>query len=305
MLHPRSFPYRLLFAAGVTPMAKRLRRRAAEFGYALNFRYDRIVLRSGDREIWYPAQEAGCLWMTMHLLREMEPRFVFSQRGTTHVADLRGEQRYRIPSTGDFVSLPGMIESADVVAGYFARGGPLAGELAFDCGAYCGEVSIALARKVGPAGRVVSFEPDASSRTRLLKNLRAAGLANVTVVEKGLWKETTTLSFEAGGDLCSHLSSGQPSATAFQVPVIGFEEACELAGGVPSFVKMDIEGAEVETIEGSINFIAKQSIRFAIASYHQRDGEPTWRILEPLFRQAGYQVESGYPEHLTTWAWKG
>ena len=63
---------------------------------------------------------------------------------------------------------------------------------------------------------------------------------------------------------------------------------------------MDIEGAEIEAIEGSLNFIRRHSIRLAIGSYHVRDGRPTSETLERLFRSIDYEVETGYPDHLTS-----
>jgi ubiquinone/menaquinone biosynthesis C-methylase UbiE len=56
-----------------------------------------------------------------------------------------------------------------------------AGKVVADVGAGKGELTLALAREVGPAGRVYSTEIDAGR----LEKLRAAKPANVTVVESG------------------------------------------------------------------------------------------------------------------------
>jgi len=294
--------YSVLLALKLTPLGKRLQERAAQLGYGLDFRPNRIVLRKGQREFWFAVRDPAQLWMVMPSLEHLVSRFVFVQQGRREIADLRGVQRYKIPGTTDFVRMAGLPEAADLQAGYFAQTKPQAGAVVFDCGAFCGEISIALARMVGPTGRVYSFEPDTTNRAQLVQNIAEAGLKNVTVVDKGLWKESTTLSFVSDGDLGSHLSNDSAQGKTVEVPVLSFEDACRLAGAVPSFVKMDIEGAEVEAVEGSLDFIAQQRIHFSIASYHSRNGQPTSSLLEPLFRRAGYRVSSGFPDHQTTWA---
>jgi hypothetical protein len=68
------------------------------------------------------------------------------------------------------------------------------------------------------------------------------------------------------------------------------------------FVKMDIEGAEIEAIEGAGSVLSTLKPKFAIASYHRRNGRPTAETLERLFREVGYSSITGFPEHMTTYA---
>lgn len=293
--------YNLFLGCGLSPLSKRIRERAVASGYEARFRMNRIELRKEGRDIWFALEDAGHLWWIIPRLEFLQGRFIYRRRGTRQVVDARGEQRYKIPGTEDFAWMPGLPEAVDLLAGYFAHGQPEKGSVAFDCGAFCGEITLVLARMVGPTGRVYSFEPDSRSRARLARNIAEAGLNNVTIVDKGLWKESTTLDLAVDG-LASHLSVHQVEGKTVKVPVLSFEDACTLAGAIPSFVKMDIEGAEVEAIEGGLAFIARHRIRFSIASYHDRGGHPTSALLEPLFRQAGYEVTSGYPDHPTTWA---
>jgi arsenate reductase-like glutaredoxin family protein len=67
---------------------------------------------------------------------------------------------------------------------------------------------------------------------------------------------------------------------------------------------MDIEGAEIEVLEGAKDFLRNKNIHFAIASYHHRNGEQTYKTLEKIFAEIGYQAETGFHRHLTTWARK-
>jgi FkbM family methyltransferase len=263
-----------------------------------------IRITHGSREIWFRNEDATLAWAALTNLASFQRRLFFKTVGTREVADCRGLREYRLPGVDDTVQLPVPPEPSDIVSGYFAKGEPREGALAFDAGAFCGELTLVLARKVGPRGRVVAFEPDAGNRAWLQRNVERAGFKNVTVIDRGLWSETTRLRFAGNQGWLSKLDPTGTAANTVEIPVVGFEEACRLAGGVPDFVKMDIEGAEVEALEGSFDFVRAQRIHFAIASYHDRGGQPSSALLEPLFRKAGYEVETGFPEHPTTWAWK-
>ena len=65
---------------------------------------------------------------------------------------------------------------------------------------------------------------------------------------------------------------------------------------------MDIEGAELEAIEGARPILVSTRPRFAIASYHLREGRSTAARLETIFRELRYDVVTEFPSHLTTYA---
>ena len=78
-------------------------------------------------------------------------------------------------------------------------------------------------------------------------------------------------------------------------------ERCRLSN--LDFVKMDIEGAEIEAIQGAAKLPAHFRPRYAIASYHIVKGQKTAAILPELFSHLGYETCSGNVRHLTTYAW--
>jgi FkbM family methyltransferase len=287
----------------LSPVGKALHRRAKECGYEISCRPDGIRLRQHEAEIWFHVKQAGFLWKILPELPRLRARFVPQPRRGRQVVDCRKTACYRIVPGQDHVWLPSFPEIEDVIGGYLKKGAPQPGQIVFDAGAFCGEMTLIFSRMVGPTGRVFAFEPDPANLSLLKRNLAEAGATNVTVVERGLWKETTELTFVTGMTLGSHVASGRETGSV-KLPVLSFADACRLAGRMPDFVKMDIEGAEIEVIEGALTELATARTRFAIASYHERDGGQTAGLLEPLLRRAGYQVETGHPEHLTTWAWK-
>jgi hypothetical protein len=88
-----------------------------------------------------------------------------------------------------------------------------------------------------------------------------------------------------------------------EVPTISMEDACKELGCVPSYVKMDIEGAELSFIEGAKEFLKSHPVNFAIESYHRVNGEYTYKKLDPIFAEIGYDyVSNDRFQQMFTWA---
>jgi FkbM family methyltransferase len=296
--------YRLALNWRLSGLGRVLHRLLLSQGATFRCTRSGIVVCHKNMEILFGQDQLNVLLYSLRDLPWFESRLIFTDENGRLVADCRGRRRYRLPWNESTIVLPAIPESADFVTGYLLRGRPTEGSTVFDAGAYCGETTLSLARIVGPRGHVVAFEPDADNRRWLDLNIKESGFTNITVIDRGLWKETTTLRFSPkhGTDAAICLTDASQSEGDYEIPTISFQEACERVGAVPEFVKMDIEGAEVEVIEASVGFLAKHRIAFAIASYHMRNGKPTSEIIEPLLRSAGYTVETGYPTHQTTWA---
>lgn len=173
------------------------------------------------------------------------------------------------------------------------------GDVVFDCGAYVGTYALWASKQVGETGRVFAFEPDPENYDILTENILRNNVANVIPVNAGLWESTGEVSFESGQGVASKIGGD-----GRKIKVYSLEGFCAERGLVEvDFVKMDVEGAEVKVIEGSREFIRTHSMNFAIASYHIT--EEDWQtsvLLEPLFRELGYAVQTENPEHLTTYA---
>jgi FkbM family methyltransferase len=200
------------------------------------------------------------------------------------------------------------------IEGYLRKGAWTVspGETVVDAGACLGEFALYAAALAGPAGRVIVFEPDPVN----LKGMREAFALNpayagtITVLEEGLWKDPGHVEFNTGLGAASGIAGvghgGAPvaaQAAATRLPVRSLDSLAASHGlSRLDFVKMDIEGAEIEAVEGADDVIRRFRPRFAIASYHLRDGRPTSEQLEVMFRDRGYQAESGFEVHRTTYA---
>jgi len=182
------------------------------------------------------------------------------------------------------------------------------GSVVVDAGASgSGIATMCLSRMVGDTGRVLALEPDKKSLEMLEKNLRLNNIKNVTTLNQGLWNREETLTFNSGMGQSSSVAftNGESGTGTIKLNCIDLDQLLKhLQIPKVDFIKMDIEGAEIEALEGMKNLLQAGGLGLAIASYHYRDGKQTYLALENTFRQLGYEVHTGHPIHLTTYARK-
>ncbi|WP_164103334.1 FkbM family methyltransferase [Candidatus Laterigemmans baculatus] len=126
------------------------------------------------------------------------------------------------------------------------------GDVFVDIGANAGYFTLLAASRVGPLGRVISFEPFPATRQRLEANIRLNGLTNCTTYSEAAFDRSARLKFYAGP--ANHLgtSSLRPLANPSQEIVVQAERGDVL---IPSdvrvsMVKVDVEGAEAQALLG-------------------------------------------------------
>jgi FkbM family methyltransferase len=191
---------------------------------------------------------------------------------------------------------------------YFRFKVPHENAVVFDVGGELGLEMLQLSEMVGPQGKVFTFEcfPGHLERLRWL----AREKPNVTVVPKACWNHTGALDLmtghtpgsntaipEARGQRGQALGNQQISKISVEADTLDNMWA-SLADGLPiDFLKMDIEGAEYEALEGAHEMLAKT--RYAVvAAYHMRNGCRTaWRVAQTL-ELAGFDVFVGDNLHV-------
>ena len=177
------------------------------------------------------------------------------------------------------------------------------GETVIDCGAGVGDFTFFAAKIVGTTGRVIAFEPDPIIYDKLKTGVELNKLVNVTLVKKGVWSKNTTLKFmSANGKPRSHIFD-KDDVGVIEIPVVSLDDEFKKMGiDKIDFMKMDVEGAEVEAIKGATQILTNMKVDLAIASYHNLNGEKSCFKLEKILSSMGYRVETKYPKHLTTHA---
>lgn len=152
-----------------------------------------------------------------------------------------------------------------------------------DCGAFDGDTAGALKRYKGEVEALVLFEPDGDNFKKLCGNLKNGRIAKEQVLFPcGVWKNSEMLRFRSG----SKSSSGISEDGDTFIQCIAIDDG--IGDFAPTFIKMDIEGAEYEALSGAGQTIRKYVPDLAISVYHRV--EHLWGIplliksMEPTYR---------------------
>ncbi len=187
-------------------------------------------------------------------------------------------------------------------AGYFKYYTPKAGDVVIDAGAYMGNYSILASRLVGKTGIVLAFEPDTIINEHAKKRMKKMRRTNIVNIPQGLLNKETTLEFSVAQNGSSSFFDKIAEGQTYTVNCTTLDLiAKKMKLKSIDFIKMDIEGAELEAIDGAIGVLKQFRPHVAIASYHTRNGEITSIIVEKKLKKIGYQVETSYPSHMTTY----
>lgn len=182
----------------------------------------------------------------------------------------------------------------DEIAPYFdALDGAFAPEVIIDAGAATGAFSV-LAGKLHPKATIYCFEPSQRQRILLERNARLNGVEHLKVNECGLWDHSAVLSFRTNG-----AESSFESVSRFK-GLLPFGEAVSVISldeWVPrhhlsriDLIKMDVEGAEIEILEGGRKVLAQFSPTLLIQAYHVRDNAPTFDRCSRILRELNYET---------------
>lgn len=191
---------------------------------------------------------------------------------------------------------------ADVVVGAYERrlsrhvaGLLRPGDSAFDVGSHLGYFGILMGSVVAPDGSVVCFEPDPALRDALQENVsrnRDMMSAEVTVAQLAVGPERGRATFETGG----HSTRGRLSdAGDVEVEMITLDDAVERFG-TPRFVKVDVEGGELDVLSGGRALVASRVASFGIEIHSDDLGEACRRVLEAAGYACRFVTEAGRAE---------
>jgi FkbM family methyltransferase len=189
--------------------------------------------------------------------------------------------------------------------GYFKLKVPQRNQVVVDAGAWTGHVTVVAARLVGPRGRVVAIEPQKVMCDRLKIRLQRLGLNSVTVVNSALFDRTSELAVPAKNSSTFNVfSQALGTEQAELVTLRTLDEILSTLGVTQvDFIKMDIEGAELEALQGMRSTLSSAHPFLAIASYHRREGATTSSRVEEILKSFNYTAKTGHPRHPTTWGW--
>lgn len=170
------------------------------------------------------------------------------------------------------------------------------GDIVLDCGANVGTYTrLALGKG---AALVVAIEPEPKNLECLRRNFAAEIAAGrVRVYEKGVWHREEMLSFwvykhsALDSFVMNNRKEEAEKPRKIELPVTTIDKlVSELRLARVDFIKMDVEGAERNALEGALGTIAKYRPRMAIATENLADDQHVVprviRRARPDYRQA-------------------
>ena len=160
--------------------------------------------------------------------------------------------------------------------------GPIAcceGEVAVDAGGCYGDTALYFAHLAGADGKVASFEflPDNLAVLRKNLALNPSLASRIRLYEHPVWSESGKELFVSGAGPGTTVGPERKDPGAQKVQTLKIDDLVA-RGDFPriDFIKMDIEGAELEALKGSESVLRQFKPKLAITVYH--DFKDFWTI---------------------------
>jgi len=120
---------------------------------------------------------------------------------------------------------------------------------------------------LSPCGKVYAFEPQKNKHVDNQKTSRI--YRNIIPINKGVWSSSGEIPFSVDNSF-GHESTacGFDKNSSKKIPVVTLDEFADQRKVIPDYIKMDIEGAEIEALKGARNLIKKYSPDLAISMCH-------------------------------------
>ena len=164
-------------------------------------------------------------------------------------------------------------------------------EIYFDLGAYRGDTVAEFLQNVNSYKKIIALEPDKKTYNKLcLATEKFKNIENINACVSDIDGE---ISFEMNGSRGSTIGRGNDVIHSVTIDTLAKK-------ATPSYIKMDIEGAEVDAISGGKETVIKHKPKMQIAAYHRSED----LILIPqkiLKLNTGYKIYLRHFPSLPCW----
>jgi len=184
------------------------------------------------------------------------------------------------------------------------------GGVFYDVGANIGFFSLLAASRVGPDGAVYAFEPVPANASSIRRSARLNSFSNIAVFEEAVAESSgranLILTRHIGGAaLASGRSPGDLSHDVtgeIEVAVTTLDDAIAARGlRPPTFVKIDVEGAELSVLRGMRDTLARHrpAVLYEIDDATLAGVSRKREAIENVLSEAGYRsapLPDAYPD---------
>ena len=161
-------------------------------------------------------------------------------------------------------------------------------DVIYDIGTHIGYTLVLFAHYLDSTGEIHAFEILPSTTEFLKKTIVANGFNNVVIHNVGLGSEDQILELPIGKTVMTSMYStaknGEKTQICTVVPLDKYVSQNEIP--LPSLLKIDIEGAEIDCLKGALNLI-KRCLPLMIIEFHSKELlKEGFSVLKPL----GYRL---------------
>ena len=135
----------------------------------------------------------------------------------------------------------------------------------FDCGAFTGDTIASFLKATGGLyHHIWAVEPDRLNYKQLIQYISDEKLSNIDIVNKGIYSRKGKLPFYESGSMLSMIADDSDK-------YIEIDTIDHIADGNPvSYIKMDVEGVELEALKGAEQTIREYKPVLGISIYHKQ-----------------------------------
>ncbi len=163
-------------------------------------------------------------------------------------------------------------------------------EIYVDCGAYDGDtIRLFLDRVKNKFLKIFAFEPDDSNFSKLKNWIKKVKKSSVYCYKQGVYSSDKIVQFDNTGSVDAKILSDRINnkSTYTNIKVVKIDSFFKKRSK-PTLIKMDIEGSELEALEGAKSIIKNYQPKLAISIYHRPND--FWEIILFLNRiNPGYK----------------
>ena len=148
---------------------------------------------------------------------------------------------------------------------------PKIGDIVIDVGAAFGFYTILASKRVSQQGRVVAIEPQPDSFEMLNKNIKLNKLTNIATLNYAVSSRKTTLKLYSSYSTIQE-RAGQSLQSYIEVSADNLDNLLrQLDIDEVNWVKVDVEGAELEVLKGAVGLLSRSSDIALFVEVHSPD----------------------------------
>lgn len=167
------------------------------------------------------------------------------------------------------------------------------GETAVDVGACYGDTAMPMLMKVGSTGKVIAIEPLPINVQFLRLNLQR--FDNCEIIEKAMWNKEGVVTFWASPSLMGG-SIEEGYGRNKKLIVLADTIDNTLAGVAVDFLKIDVEGSEIQVLEGATETLSRVPKCIVGTHYPVSPAKTkTYPKVMEMLKGFGYEVNYFFP----------